>query len=100
MDAPRQSNLHLYIKEMKRHNVSDVVRVCECTYQGNPDLANAGIELHEMAYDDGTSPPKEIISEWLSLVQSRFYSKESGGGNKSGKTFSLRGNSQNQPSFY
>jgi hypothetical protein len=75
MDAPRQSNLHLYIKEMKRHHVTDVVRVCECTYQGDPDLANAGIQLNEMAYDDGTSPPKEVISDWLSLVHSRFYNK-------------------------
>lgn len=75
MDAPRQSNLHVYIREMKRHNVTDMVRVCECTYEGESDLRNAGIELHEMAYDDGTSPPKEIISQWLELVHSRFYSK-------------------------
>jgi protein tyrosine phosphatase type 4A len=74
MDAPRQSNLHLYIREMKRYNVTDLVRVCECTYEG-ADLRNAGILLHEMAYDDGTSPPKEIISQWLELVRSRFYSK-------------------------
>jgi hypothetical protein len=74
MDAPRQSNLHLYIREMKRYNVTDLVRVCECTYEG-ADLRNAGIQLHEMAYDDGTSPPKEIISQWLELVRSRFYSK-------------------------
>eukprot|EP00591_Stephanopyxis_turris_P005004 CAMPEP_0195514824 /NCGR_PEP_ID=MMETSP0794_2-20130614/6096_1 /TAXON_ID=515487 /ORGANISM="Stephanopyxis turris, Strain CCMP 815" /LENGTH=225 /DNA_ID=CAMNT_0040643149 /DNA_START=619 /DNA_END=1296 /DNA_ORIENTATION=- len=77
MDAPRQSNLHLYIKEMKRHHVTDTVRVCEPTYQGDSDLRNAGIELHEMAYEDGTSPPKEVISEWLDLVQKRFYSKAS-----------------------
>jgi hypothetical protein len=74
MDAPRQSNLHLYIREMKRYNVTDLVRVCECTYEG-ADLRNAGIQLHEMAYDDGTSPPKEIISQWLEWVRSRFYSK-------------------------
>jgi protein tyrosine phosphatase type 4A len=59
---------------MKRYNVTDLVRVCECTYEG-ADLRNAGIQLHEMAYDDGTSPPKEIISQWLELVRSRFYSK-------------------------
>ena len=75
MDAPRQSNLHIYIKEMKRHNVTDLVRVCERTYEGESELKNAGVQLHEMAYDDGTSPPKEIISQWLDLVHSRFYSK-------------------------
>lgn len=74
MDAPRQSNLHLYIKEMKRHAVTDVVRGCEeCTYSGDVDLAKAGIQLHDMAYDDGTSPPKHVISTWLELVRSRFF---------------------------
>lgn len=78
MDAPRQSNLHLYIKECKKHNVSDIVRVCEPTYTGESDLRNAGITLHEMAYDDGTSPPKDVLSEWLDLVQKRFINKGKG----------------------
>ena len=71
MDTPRSHNLHLYIKECKRHNVSDVVRVCEPTYSGQ-DLKTAGIELHDLAYDDGTSPPIEIIKIWLELVKDRF----------------------------
>mmetsp|Transcript_1976 Transcript_1976/g.2467 ORF Transcript_1976/g.2467 Transcript_1976/m.2467 type:complete len:238 (-) Transcript_1976:287-1000(-) len=75
MDAPRQSNLHLYIRECSRHGVTDIVRVCEPTYVADNDLRNAGIELHEMAYDDGTSPPKEILEKWLDLVHRRFYGK-------------------------
>ena len=57
MDAPRTANLYLYLKEMKKHNVTSCVRVCEPTYESG-DLENAGIKLHDMAYDDGTSPPQ------------------------------------------
>jgi len=74
MDAPRQGNLHLYIREMKRQNVTDIVRVCEATYDVE-DLRNAGISLHEMAYDDGTSPPDSVLDRWLDLVKSRFFDK-------------------------
>lgn len=76
MDAPRQSNLHLYIRECSRHGVTDIVRVCEPTYDGEVDLRNAGIELHEMAYDDGKYPPKEVLERWLDLVHSRFFGKK------------------------
>lgn len=72
MDAPRQSNLHVYIKEMRKHHVVDVVRVCEPTYSGG-ELNSAGIGLHEMEYKDGTSPPKELILSWLQLVEKTFY---------------------------
>lgn len=73
MDAPRQSNLHLYIKECRRHHVTDIVRVCEPTYLGH-ELQQAGIALHEMAYDDGHSPPEDVLNRWLELVEERFVS--------------------------
>lgn len=72
MDAPRQGNLHVYIKEMRKYHVSEVVRVCEPTYRGE-ELNSAGIALHEMEYKDGTSPPKELILAWLQLVEKTFY---------------------------
>lgn len=74
MDAPRQSNLHLYIKECRRHHVTDVVRVCEPTYLG-AELNKAGIALHEMAYEDGHSPSDDILKLWLDLVEERFFSQ-------------------------
>jgi protein tyrosine phosphatase type 4A len=72
MDAPRQSNLHLYIREMSKHNVKHVVRVCEPTYVPG-ELSKAGIELHEMEYKDGTSPSQDLIDHFLSLVDQTFY---------------------------
>ena len=71
MDAPRSHNLHQYIKECKKHNVSDIVRVCEPTYSAT-DLKRAGIVLHEMPYPDGHSPPEDVLDRWLQLVDQRF----------------------------
>ncbi len=76
MDAPRQSNLHLYIKEMRKHSVSDLVRVCEPTYSG-AELQQAGIALHDMEYPDGHSPPPPVIDQWLKLVDATFFSEQS-----------------------
>jgi protein tyrosine phosphatase type IVA len=76
MDAPRQQNLHLYIKEMRKHGVADLVRVCEPTYQG-AELKQAGIVLHDMEYPDGHSPPQPLIDQWLQLVKKVFYSESS-----------------------
>lgn len=71
MDAPRPSNLHQYIKECKKHNVTDVVRVCDPTYS-EANLRKAGIVLHEMPYPDGHSPPDDVLDRWLTLVDERF----------------------------
>lgn len=72
MDAPRQNNLHLYVKECRKHHVTDVVRVCEATYPASA-MESAGISLHELPYPDGHSPPKEILDKWLKLVDDRFF---------------------------
>jgi protein tyrosine phosphatase type IVA len=76
MDAPRQSNLHIYIKEMKKNSVSHVVRVCEPTYS-KAELDNAGMNLHEMQYPDGHAPSQEIIDKWLGLVEDTFFKESS-----------------------
>jgi protein tyrosine phosphatase type IVA len=80
MDAPKQGNLHLYIKDMRNLSVTDIVRVCEPTYSTS-ELTAAGIQVHEMEYSDGTSPPKELIDRWLLLVDQTFFqNKPTGGG--------------------
>jgi len=84
MDAPPQSNLHLYIKEMRKHGVVEVVRVCEPTYQG-AELQAAGINLHDREYPDGHSPPNEVIDAWLQLVDKTFYSTAAAGAESGNK---------------
>ncbi len=49
MDAPKESNLHLYIKECKKHGVTDVVRICENTYPAE-EVEAAGIRMHEVSW--------------------------------------------------
>jgi len=83
MDAPRQANLHLYIKEMRKHSVTTVVRVCEPTYQTG-ELQTAGISVHNMEYPDGHSPPQNVIDEWLKVVDKVFYDVDGGGDGSSG----------------
>jgi protein tyrosine phosphatase type IVA len=72
MDAPRSSNVHLYLKAMAKHHVTDVVRVCEPTYS-TTDVCSAGITVHEMEYKDGSSPSEQLIQSWLRLVETTFY---------------------------
>lgn len=72
MDAPRPSNLHLYIKECRKQHVTDIVRVCEETYSA-ASLESAGITLHEMPYSDGHSPPRHVLDSWLTLVDQVFF---------------------------
>jgi protein tyrosine phosphatase type IVA len=73
MDAPSQSNLHLYLKEMERVGVKDIVRICEPTYP-REIVESCGIKVHDWVFPDGESPPVHIIESWLRLVDSQKHS--------------------------
>jgi len=88
MDSPKKENLHLYIKECKRHGVTDLVRVCSPSYSAK-EMELAGISVHEMAYADGTRPPDDVIKQFLGVVKSRFV--EGGGGAGAGAGADARG---------
>ncbi|GAB5031086.1 tyrosine phosphatase type iva protein 1 [Nannochloropsis oceanica] len=91
MDAPRDSNLAQYLRVAKHYNVTALVRVCEPTYNV-AEVEAAGIQMYDMAYDDGCSPPPEVIERWLALVDevlikpSRRSSLSYSNGNGSGST--------------
>ena len=74
MDAPRQTNLHVYVKELQKYQVQHVVRVCEPTYHADA-LVTAGITLHDWEYPDGHSPPPHVLQNWLDLVYDTFFAK-------------------------
>ncbi|KAJ1909125.1 hypothetical protein IWQ60_008522 [Tieghemiomyces parasiticus] len=70
-DAPSNNTLPIYLKEMERYNVKDVVRACDVTYQKKP-LEDKGIAIHDWSFPDGAPPPAHIVDQWLRLIQQRF----------------------------
>jgi protein tyrosine phosphatase type IVA len=71
MDKPKDSNLHLYLKECKKHNVTKIVRICEPCYDA-AEVEKSGLTLHELFYEDGRSPPEEVLNSWNTLVSATF----------------------------
>lgn len=68
MDRPTNTNLNIFVDELKKRNVKHVVRVCEPTYK-NELLANEGITLHDWQFSDGSPPSDEIVDNWLDLLR-------------------------------
>ncbi|GJJ75741.1 protein tyrosine phosphatase type IVA [Entomortierella parvispora] len=77
LDCPTDSTLPFYLAELKRNNVTDVVRCCEPTYRAET-LQNAGITVHDWPFRDGAVPPMNIIKSWLQLVDTRILRRRSG----------------------
>lgn len=80
LDAPNDSNVHIYLEELKKQNVGHVVRVCDPTY-GTTCLTQNNIAVHDWPFNDGDPPPDSIIISWLTLVKSCFGDKK-GSANK------------------
>lgn len=78
-EAPKNKNLHVFLKTFKKFNVTNIVRISEPLYSADA-IEKAGIKLHEMHFPDGERPPDEIISEFLTLVDATFPEKGGGGG--------------------
>jgi protein tyrosine phosphatase type 4A len=51
-DAPSESNLAVYIKEFQQHNIKDIVRACEPTYN-KQTLSEIGIDVHVKTFYQG-----------------------------------------------
>ncbi|KAJ1480964.1 hypothetical protein T484DRAFT_1808959 [Baffinella frigidus] len=81
-DAPNDANLHVYLKEMQKHKVGHVVRVCDSTYE-TKSLEEQGIQVHDWPFVDGEPPPDAIINSWLSLVKETFVDDKKSKGDKS-----------------
>lgn len=71
IDAPTDVNVEAYIKEFKAHNVSDLVRACECSYSAER-IIKGGVNVHDMPFPDGDPPPDGVITSWLALCKTTF----------------------------
>ncbi|KAG0361192.1 Protein tyrosine phosphatase type IVA 1 [Gamsiella multidivaricata] len=76
LDCPTDSTLPFYLGELKRNNVTDVVRCCEPTYRAET-LQSEGITVHDWPFRDGAVPPTNIIKNWLQLVDARIVRRRS-----------------------
>uniref|UniRef100_U5EWG9 Protein tyrosine phosphatase iva1 n=1 Tax=Corethrella appendiculata TaxID=1370023 RepID=U5EWG9_9DIPT len=70
-DRPSDLTIHSYILELKKHNVSTVVRVCEPSYKID-ELASQGIVVRDLAFEDGTFPPQNVVDEWFEILKQKF----------------------------
>ncbi|XP_002738910.2 protein tyrosine phosphatase type IVA 1-like [Saccoglossus kowalevskii] len=70
IDRPTKATLATFIEELKKHEVKDVVRVCEPTY--NTDiLEKEGIRVLDFPFDDGAPPPNDVVEQWFNLLKIR-----------------------------
>jgi protein tyrosine phosphatase type 4A len=74
-DAPTDQNIDLYVKEMKKHNVTHLVRACDPSYETDK-LQSCAIEVHEMPFPDGGTPSDQVVSSWVALCKTAFKDKD------------------------
>ncbi|KAF2068081.1 hypothetical protein CYY_010593 [Polysphondylium violaceum] len=66
-DAPNDDNLPLYINELKKYNISHLVRACDPTYS-TESLSAIGIQVHDMPFPDGGFPTELVVNSWLKIL--------------------------------
>ena len=69
--SPDATNIDQWVALWKENHVTDVARCCQVLYPTEP-LTAAGITLHQLDFADGTTPPPNIIEEWIAVVDSVF----------------------------
>ncbi|XP_037957898.1 protein tyrosine phosphatase type IVA 2 isoform X1 [Teleopsis dalmanni] len=70
-DRPSDVTIHHYILELKKNNVNTVVRVCEPSYN-TEELETQGIIVKDLAFEDGTFPPQQVVDEWFEILKQNF----------------------------
>eukprot|EP00743_Colponemidia_sp_Colp-15_P007036 GILK01007592.1.p1 GENE.GILK01007592.1~~GILK01007592.1.p1 ORF type:complete len:169 (+),score=16.84 GILK01007592.1:70-576(+) len=79
MDAPDNSNAHLYVHELQKQKISTLVRSCDPSYSDEPFL-QAGIAIHEIIFEDGGVPSKDLVDKWMQIVRTTFTPEKKGHG--------------------
>ena len=74
--APDDATMGAYVSELKKHDVTVLVRACEPSYNEKM-IREAGIEVVDLSFSDGKAPPKKVIKKWLKLVEMHFKLEDS-----------------------
>lgn len=69
--TPSGDTLPDYANVLLKHNVKHVVRVCEATYDAD-QLRAHGFHVHDLPFPDGDAPPKDVVRQWLALLDTVF----------------------------
>ena len=48
-----------------------VVRVCEPSYKIE-ELSSQGIQVKDLAFEDGTPPPQNVVDEWFETLKQNY----------------------------
>merc|ERR1712032_639195 len=67
-------NMTLVLRECKKYQVVQMVRVCEKQKESYPPdtVQDEGIEHIDLPFADGKPPPDEVINHWLEIVEETF----------------------------
>uniref|UniRef100_A0A8C8ZHT6 protein-tyrosine-phosphatase n=1 Tax=Prolemur simus TaxID=1328070 RepID=A0A8C8ZHT6_PROSS len=71
MKNPAKSSFYRFLQELKKNEVTTIVRVCEATYSST-SLEKEGIQVLDWQFDDGTAPTSQIVDNWLKLIEKKF----------------------------
>lgn len=65
------AQLGRFIADLKAFGVHTLVRVCAATYDKSP-VEQEGIQVLDWPFDDGSTPPVQVVDDWLCLLQTTF----------------------------
>ncbi|XP_004589880.2 protein tyrosine phosphatase type IVA 1-like [Ochotona princeps] len=69
--SPTTATLTRFLEELKKYRVTTIVRVCQATYD-TALVEKEGIQVVDWPFDDGSSPSKQIVDDWVRLVSVKF----------------------------
>lgn len=69
-DRPHNANVSNYVDTLRKHRVTDLVRVAESEYDLEP-IKRANINVVDLVFPDGQYPPDSIVKSWFELLKAR-----------------------------
>ncbi|ELK18119.1 Protein tyrosine phosphatase type IVA 1 [Pteropus alecto] len=70
--SPTNASLNKFLQELKKNNVTTIVRVCEATYN-TTILEKEGIQVLDWPFGDSGPPSSQFVDKWLTFVKQKFH---------------------------